>query len=59
MVIEDSVPGVTAALAAGMGCIGYAPEGDGFGLAGLGAVVVSALADIPALLGAMVRAEAA
>ncbi len=59
VVIEDSVPGVTAALAAGMQCIGYAPEGDGFGLAGLGAVVVGSLGDIAGLLAGWLRAEAA
>jgi beta-phosphoglucomutase-like phosphatase (HAD superfamily) len=37
LVIEDSRPGVTAALAAGMTCLAYIPDGDPFGLLALGA----------------------
>jgi HAD superfamily hydrolase (TIGR01509 family) len=47
LVVEDSRPGVTAALAAGMRCLGYAPEGDGFGLAALGVEVIRDLGAIP------------
>jgi len=59
VVIEDSRPGVTAAMAAGMACIGYAPDGDVFGLGALGAHVVRSLDDIPALLQAALRERAA
>ncbi len=50
-VIEDSVPGVRAARAAGMGCLGYAPRGDGARLAAEGARPFGAMDDLPALLG--------
>jgi HAD superfamily hydrolase (TIGR01509 family) len=50
LVIEDSRPGVTAALAAGMHCVGYAPHGDVFGLAALGVPLIASLYDLPALL---------
>jgi HAD superfamily hydrolase (TIGR01509 family) len=59
VVIEDSRPGVVAARAAGMACIGYAPAGDGFGLAGLGAVVVASLTAVPGLLAGALRERAA
>jgi HAD superfamily hydrolase (TIGR01509 family) len=59
VVIEDSRPGVMAARAAGMACIGYAPAGDGFGLAGLGAVVVASLTAVPGLLAGALRERAA
>ena len=57
--IEDSAPGVRAALAAGMDCIGYAPQGDVFGLGGLGARLVGALDEVPALLAARLHGQAA
>ncbi len=50
-VVEDSLPGVRAARAAGMACFGYAPRGDGAGLAAEGAVPFRAMTDLPALLG--------
>jgi HAD superfamily hydrolase (TIGR01509 family) len=59
VVIEDSAPGVTAALAAGMACIGYAPEGDVFGLAGLGVSVVASLPAVAGLIRAAARTRAA
>ena len=59
VVIEDSGPGVRAARAAGMDCIGYAPAGDVFGLAGLGAWIVASLDQVPALIAARLREEAA
>lgn len=59
VVIEDSRPGVMAARAAGMACIGYAPAGDGFGLAALGAVVVRSLDVVPDMLAAAMRERAA
>ena len=59
LVIEDSHPGVTAALAAGMACLGYAPETDPFGLAALGVQLIRTLAEIPPLLRAALRNQAA
>ena len=59
VVIEDSAPGVRAAVAAGMACIGFAPQGDVFGLGALGAVVIGTLEDVPALLAARMREQAA
>jgi HAD superfamily hydrolase (TIGR01509 family) len=50
VVVEDSAPGAMAARAAGMACIGYAPAGDVFGLAALGAVVVGDLRDVVGLI---------
>ncbi len=46
LVVEDSVPGVRAARAAGMACLGYAPHGNGERLAAEGAVVIGALSDV-------------
>jgi len=54
VVVEDSVPGVTAGLAAGMRTLGYS-GGDptvAERLASLGAEPLSAMTDLPALLGA-------
>jgi len=59
LVIEDSAPGVRAAIAAGMACIGYAPHGDVFGLRALGARVIASLDEVPAVLGAVKRDHAA
>jgi HAD superfamily hydrolase (TIGR01509 family) len=59
VVIEDSRPGVLAARAAGMACIAYVPADDGFGLAALGALVVTSLDQVPALLAAALRERAA
>lgn len=50
VVIEDSVPGVTAAVAAGMDCLGFAPHGDGAALRAAGAVPFHAMRDLPELL---------
>jgi HAD superfamily hydrolase (TIGR01509 family) len=58
LVIEDSRPGVTAALAAGMTCLAYLPEsdsrgekaGDPDGLVSLGAHPIASLSAVPALL---------
>ncbi len=58
VVIEDSVPGATAAAAAGMACIGFDPHGDGSRLRAIGAHPVRALAEIPALLRAALPAAA-
>ena len=55
LVVEDSVPGATAAKAAGMRCLAYAPEHDGAALAALGATVFSDMADLPGLVRRMVE----
>lgn len=50
LVIEDSAAGVRATLAGAMQVVGYAPDGDIFGLASLGARVVGDLVDAVAFL---------
>jgi HAD superfamily hydrolase (TIGR01509 family) len=40
LVLEDSVPGVTGAVAAGMKCYGFAPHGDGAALTAAGAIKI-------------------
>jgi HAD superfamily hydrolase (TIGR01509 family) len=50
VVVEDSPTGVRAAAAAGMRCFGLAPLGDGRVLAAEGAIVIRALANLPAHL---------
>jgi HAD superfamily hydrolase (TIGR01509 family) len=50
LVIEDSVPGVRAAIAAGMTCLGFCPGGDGALLLAEGAAPFHSLHDLPALL---------
>ncbi len=50
IVVEDSATGVRAAVAAGMGCLGFAPHSDGAELAALGAVPFHAMAELPALV---------
>jgi HAD superfamily hydrolase (TIGR01509 family) len=52
VVIEDSVPGATAARAAGMDCLGYAPHHDGTRLRAVGAVPFRSMHDLPAILAA-------
>ncbi len=52
VVIEDSVPGATAAAAAGMPCLGYAPHHDGSCLRAVGAMPFHSMFDLPALLAA-------
>ena len=51
VVIEDSVSGLRAALAAGMRCYGYAADDDGAALADAGARVFHRMTDLPGLLG--------
>jgi len=53
IVIEDTVPGVQAGMAAGMRVIGYAgdPHTDRDALARAGATVVTDMAEVPSLLG--------
>jgi len=53
VVVEDAVPGVEAALAAGMAALGYAPPGSDDRLARAGARTFSSMADLPELLGAV------
>ncbi len=56
LVIEDSVPGATAARAAGMDCLGLVPHGDESGLRAAGAVPFRAMGDLGwVLAGAMRR----
>lgn len=50
VVIEDSVPGVQAAVAASMDSLGFAPHDDGAALRMAGAVPFHAMAELPALL---------
>ena len=51
VVIEDSLPGVQAALAAGMEVFGYCPKGDIWHLGELGIPTFDDMAKLPALLG--------
>ncbi len=51
VVIEDSPLGVTAARAAGMSVLGFAPDGTGADLAAAGARLFRDMAELPALLG--------
>ncbi len=58
VVIEDTVTGVQAAVAAGMDCLGFAPHGDGAALRAAGAVPFRAMRELPALLRAAWRRAA-
>jgi HAD superfamily hydrolase (TIGR01509 family) len=58
LVIEDSLPGVRAAAAAGMDCLAYAPHSDGAALHALGAVPFRSMFDLPGLIAAARREEA-
>jgi beta-phosphoglucomutase-like phosphatase (HAD superfamily) len=55
IVVEDSVPGVRAARAAGMQCLGFSPSGDGAHLVAEGAAPFHAMRDLPALFRAAVK----
>jgi HAD superfamily hydrolase (TIGR01509 family) len=50
LVIEDSVPGVTGAIAAGMTCLGYSPQGDGLALTAAGAIPFHDMTILPDLI---------
>ena len=50
LVIEDSVPGVTGAIAAGMTCLGYSPQNDGLALAAAGAIPFTDMTALPDLI---------
>ena len=52
VVIEDSYPGAQAGLAAGMAVLGHCPNGDIWGLEGLGIQTFSYMKSLPELLGA-------
>ena len=58
VVVEDSLPGIRGALAAGMACIGLDPHGPGDALRAAGAHPVRALSELPALFQAAMRAAA-
>jgi HAD superfamily hydrolase (TIGR01509 family) len=58
LVIEDSARGVTAAVAAGMQCLGLALHSDGAALRAAGAVPFHAMAELPALVKAARRLPA-
>jgi HAD superfamily hydrolase (TIGR01509 family) len=58
LVIEDSLPGVRAAAAAGMGCLAYAPHSDGAALSASGAVPFHSMFDVPGLVAAALRRAA-
>jgi HAD superfamily hydrolase (TIGR01509 family) len=57
VVIEDSPLGVTAAKAAGMAILGFAPEGDGADLVAAGAELFHDMAELPGLLGLRAGAD--
>lgn len=58
IVVEDSLPGIAAAIAAGMSVLGLDPHGDGAALRAAGAHPISALSECPALFRAAMRAAA-
>ena len=55
LVVEDSVTGVRAARAAGMGCLGFAPHDDGAALRAEGARLVRDLGELPPLFASAQR----
>jgi HAD superfamily hydrolase (TIGR01509 family) len=58
VVVEDSVPGVRGAMAAGMDCLAYAPHADAAALRALGAAVFRNMAELPGLIAAALRRAA-
>ncbi len=58
IVVEDSLPGIRGALAAGMTCIGLDAHGSGEALRAAGAHPVRALSELPALFQAAMRSAA-
>ena len=58
LVIEDSAPGATAARAAGMRCLGYAPHDDGAALARQGAIVFRSMRALPNLIAGALKVTA-
>ncbi len=57
VVVEDSVPGVLAATAAGMAVFGYDGTGFGAAMGDVGAHVFSDMRELPGLLDATARDE--
>jgi len=55
LVVEDSLPGVRGAIAAGMECLGFSPSGDDAALRSIGAALFHSMFDLPALLQARLR----
>ncbi len=55
VVIEDSATGARAAAAAGMLCLGYAPEGDGARLRSEGAYLFGNMGELPELIAVTIR----
>ncbi len=58
LVVEDSVPGATGAVAAGMACIGLALGNDGAELRAAGATVIRSLHELPPLFRSALRRAA-
>jgi HAD superfamily hydrolase (TIGR01509 family) len=58
IVIEDSLPGVRGAVAAGMDCLGFAHHSDAAALRSAGAVPFQSMAEVPALIRACWRQAA-
>ena len=58
LVVEDSVPGVRGAVAAGMQCLGYTPHGNGAALTAVGAIPLASLFDLPGILRTAMQARA-
>jgi HAD superfamily hydrolase (TIGR01509 family) len=50
LVVEDSVAGVTGAIAAGMTCLGYSSKGDGLALSAAGAIPFHDMTLLPDLI---------
>jgi beta-phosphoglucomutase-like phosphatase (HAD superfamily) len=59
VVVEDSVPGVMAAMAAGMDCLGFDRSADGAFLRAAGAAPFHDMAALPGLLALAPRKAAA
>ena len=58
LVVEDSVPGATGAVAAGMACVGLAMADSGAELRAAGATVIRSLLELPPLFQAAMRQAA-
>jgi HAD superfamily hydrolase (TIGR01509 family) len=58
LVIEDSVPGTEAAIAAGMACLCLVPHGDGAAQKAAGGTLIRSLSELPALVQRAMRQAA-